>query len=43
VPTDLRGGSYIAPLAPGNGMEMKSTSRAEFAWTGEHRTEGVHV
>ena len=32
VPTDVRGGAYRAPLAPGNGMEMKAASRAEYTW-----------
>ena len=36
VPTDIQGGSYMAPTAPGTGMEMKSASRAEFTWTGAH-------
>ena len=43
VPTDIRGGSYTAPTAPGNGMEMKAASRTEFTWTGEHREAGAHV
>ncbi|WP_251444368.1 L-fuconate dehydratase [Microbacterium sp. USTB-Y] len=43
VPTDIRGGSYTAPTEPGNGMEMKAASRAEFTWTGEHREAGAHV
>jgi len=32
VPTDVRGGAYRAPRAPGNGMEMKAASRAEYTW-----------
>lgn len=32
VPTDVRGGSYHAPLAPGNGMEMRAESRELYAW-----------
>jgi len=36
VPTDIRGGSYMAPTAPGNGMEMKAESRALYEWKGEH-------
>ena len=32
VPTDVRGGVYVAPLAPGIGMEMKAASRAEYEW-----------
>ncbi|WP_336648009.1 L-fuconate dehydratase [Microbacterium sp. MMO-10] len=43
VPTDIRGGSYTAPTEPGNGMEMKAASRAEFTWNGEHREAGAHV
>jgi L-fuconate dehydratase len=30
VPTDVHGGVYRAPLAPGIGMEMKAASRAEY-------------
>ena len=30
VPTDVRGGVYRAPLAPGIGMEMKAASRAAY-------------
>jgi len=30
VPTDVRGGVYVAPTAPGAGMEMKAASRAEY-------------
>lgn len=36
VPTDIRGGSYMAPTAPGTGMEMKADSIATYAWTGAH-------
>ena len=36
VPTDIRGGSYTAPTAPGAGMEMKADSIATYTWTGEH-------
>ncbi len=36
VPTDIRGGSYMAPTAPGAGMEMKAESIAEYTWTGAH-------
>ena len=32
VPTDVRGGAYLAPLAPGAGMEMKAESRAAYEW-----------
>ncbi|MGX1934053.1 L-fuconate dehydratase [Microbacterium resistens] len=34
VPTDIRGGSYTAPTAPGAGMEMKAASRAAHLWGG---------
>ncbi|WP_067242596.1 L-fuconate dehydratase [Microbacterium resistens] len=34
VPTDVRGGSYTAPTAPGAGMEMKAASRAAHLWAG---------
>ena len=30
VPTEVRGGVYVAPTAPGTGMEMKAASRAEY-------------
>jgi L-fuconate dehydratase len=30
VPTDVQGGVYRAPLAPGIGMEMKAASRAAY-------------
>lgn len=36
VPTDIQGGSYTAPTAPGAGMEMKAESIAEYTWTGTH-------
>ncbi len=36
TPTDILSGSYLPPLAPGNGMEMKAESRARYAWTGAH-------
>ena len=32
VPTVIRRGAYIAPLEPGNGMEMKAESRVEYEW-----------
>ncbi|MFC8680439.1 L-fuconate dehydratase [Microbacterium ureisolvens] len=32
VPTDVRGGAYHAPLAPGAGMEMKPESRARYEY-----------
>lgn len=35
VPTDVREGSYRAPLAPGAGMEMRAESRELYAWHGE--------
>src|SRR5690606_31908466 len=38
VPTDIRGGSYMAPTAPGTGMEMKAESIARSPWTGQHVT-----
>jgi L-fuconate dehydratase len=30
VPTEVHGGAYAAPLAPGVGMEMKAASRSEY-------------
>lgn len=38
VPTDIQGGSYMPPVAPGAGMEMKAASIAKYAWTGAHVT-----
>lgn len=35
-PTVIRDGSYIAPLLPGTGMEMKASSRHAFTWTDAH-------
>jgi L-fuconate dehydratase len=35
VPTDVRGGVYRAPLAPGAGMEMRSESRGRHTWKPE--------
>lgn len=32
TPVDMRNGCYIAPTAPGNGMEMHAASRAEYAF-----------
>ncbi|MDJ0335729.1 enolase C-terminal domain-like protein [Salinibacterium sp. G-O1] len=32
VPTDVRKGAYMPPLAPGNGMEMHESSRSEFTY-----------
>lgn len=37
IPTVIRGGNYIAPTEPGNGMEMLAASREEYTWTGAHR------
>lgn len=36
IPTDIRGGSYMAPTAPGAGMEMKAESIAKYTWRGQH-------
>ncbi|WP_298039575.1 L-fuconate dehydratase [uncultured Microbacterium sp.] len=36
VPTDIQGGSYMPPVAPGASMEMKAESIEKYAWTGEH-------
>ena len=36
VPTDIRGGSYMAPTAPGNGMEMKADTIAAYTWRGAY-------
>ena len=36
VPTVLRDGAYVAPSAPGAGMEMKAASRAEYEWAVAH-------
>ena len=36
VPTDIRGGSYMPPTAPGAGMEMKADTIATYTWTGAH-------
>lgn len=32
VPTEVRGGVYIPPLAPGIGMEMKADSRTAYTF-----------
>ena len=32
TPVDMKNGSYQAPTAPGNGMEMHAASRAEYAF-----------
>ncbi|WP_105565720.1 L-fuconate dehydratase [Microbacterium halophytorum] len=34
TPTDVRGGAYRAPTAPGNGMEMHAASREEYEFHG---------
>jgi len=39
VPTDIQGGSYMAPTAPGTSMEMKADSIAKYTWTGKHVTD----
>lgn len=36
VPTDVRGGAYLAPTAPGSGMEITADSIATYTWTGAH-------
>ncbi|MEV7632456.1 L-fuconate dehydratase [Microbacterium sp. NPDC089318] len=36
VPTDIQGGSYMAPTAPGTSMEMKADSVEKYTWTGQH-------
>ncbi|MEJ6553569.1 L-fuconate dehydratase [Microbacterium esteraromaticum] len=36
VPTDIQGGSYMAPTAPGTSMEMKADSIEKYTWTGQH-------
>ena len=36
VPTNIQHGSYMPPLAPGAGMEMKAESIEQYTWTGEH-------
>ncbi|MDQ0728136.1 L-fuconate dehydratase [Microbacterium sp. W4I20] len=36
VPTDIQGGSYMPPTAPGSGMEMKPDTIATYTWRGEH-------
>ncbi|WP_188702986.1 enolase C-terminal domain-like protein [Microbacterium nanhaiense] len=35
VPTEIRGGSFVAPTAPGTGMEMKADSRRAYTFEGE--------
>ena len=39
VPTDIQGGSYMPPVAPGASMEMKAESIEKYAWTGAHVTD----
>ncbi|UNK71257.1 L-fuconate dehydratase [Microbacterium sp. H1-D42] len=39
VPTDIQGGSYMAPTEPGTSMEMKAESIAKYTWTGQHVTD----
>lgn len=34
TPTDVRGGAYRAPTAPGSGMEMRASSRERYAFRG---------
>nr|WP_242519454.1 L-fuconate dehydratase [Microbacterium esteraromaticum] len=36
IPTDIQGGSYMAPTGPGTSMEMKAESIAKYTWTGQH-------
>ena len=36
VATDVEGGVYRAPTAPGAGMEMRADSRAVYRWKGAH-------
>ncbi|MDQ0642931.1 L-fuconate dehydratase [Microbacterium murale] len=36
VPTDIKGGSYMAPTAPGASMEMKAETIEKYTWKGEH-------
>ncbi|MGV2982446.1 enolase C-terminal domain-like protein [Microbacterium sp. AGC85] len=36
VPTDIQGGSYMAPTAPGASMEMKAETVAKYTWKGAH-------
>lgn len=36
VPTDIRAGQYMPPLAAGSGMEMFDASREAYTWTGSH-------
>ena len=36
IPTDIQGGSYMAPTVAGSGMEMKAESIAAYTWTGQH-------
>jgi L-fuconate dehydratase len=34
IPTRIERGAYVAPLLPGNGMEMKAGSREKYRWRG---------
>ncbi len=36
VPTEIRGGSYMPPIAPGTSMEMKADSITAYTWSGAH-------
>lgn len=36
VPTDIQGGSYMPPTAPGASMEMKAETISKYTWKGEH-------
>jgi len=36
VPTDIQGGSYMPPTAPGVSMEMKAETISKYTWKGEH-------
>ena len=36
TPTRIVGGSYLAPTAPGTGMQMKADSIRSYTWTGAH-------
>ncbi|AZC12645.1 enolase C-terminal domain-like protein [Microbacterium sp. ABRD28] len=36
APADVRGGTYRAPMTPGNGMEMRPGSIETYRWRGAH-------
>lgn len=36
IPTDIQGGSYMPPTAPGASMEMKAESIEKYSWKGAH-------